>query len=97
MKEARLDGAVEVRVDEPFELRLRAEGATGRRWALRAPNEIAEVESRTERAAGFGARPQRYYVFQCKQPGEYRIELMLHRPWEDSGETHYVAVSCQAR
>lgn len=98
MKEARLDGSVKVHVGEPFRIGLRMEGATGRRWDLSTPDAIQTVETITEapQKAGmtFGARPVRYHVFECIQPGDYKIALRLHRPWEADGEHHVVCVRC---
>lgn len=95
MKEARLDSSVEVHVGEPFRIGLRAEGTTGRRWDLSAPEAIAALDTVIEPPPlGFGARPMRYHIFECRAPGDYKIALRLHRPWETEGEHHVVRVKC---
>lgn len=79
-------GIINVRVGEPFEVRLKANLTAGFSWqALYDPEAISFLTRKTlSEDAAAGAASEEILRFSAKRAGSHAVTVALARPWEKS-------------
>lgn len=88
---------IDVKVDHEFTISLKSIATAGYVWRIESlPDAIQSLGSENEKPAGSskpGDSTTQIFRFRALKAGEYTIEFLLGRPWEDKAiESHTVMV-----
>jgi hypothetical protein len=89
------NGTISVDLREMFAVELSSMEAAGYTITAAIPFGIEQIGERREVGNGFGSNLRIVKLFRCVRFGEYRIEFLDKRPWEENGVRYIVSVICQ--